>query len=188
MGDAAALQSHREEHGLTAAELEEQIAFPLKVRRHCVEHFSHKAEARFLSRKNHLDRVVYSLLRVRDGLLAQELYLRIAAGEANFADLAASFSEGPEKATKGIVGPVPLTQAHPELAEKLRTSSPGILMEPFRIEQWWLVVRLERYSPASFDEQMATQMATELFEEWVNSETARTLRQISAQGAHSVPA
>ena len=58
-------------------------------------------------------------------------------------------------------------------------------MEPFMIEQWWLVVRLERYTPASFDEAMALQMASELFEERVKEETARTLRQFSPQAVHS---
>ena len=142
-------------NGLSVSDLEWQAELPLKVQAHCRRHFLHKAEARFLIRKNHLDRVVYSLLRVKDGLLARELYLRIAAEESNFADLAATYAEGPEKSTKGIIGPVPLTQAHPALAERLRTTSPGLLMEPFMIEQWWLVVRLERYTPACFDEAMA---------------------------------
>lgn len=188
LADSAAVQAFLADHGLTPADLDWQIELPIRIRTHCRENYLHKAEARFLSRKNNLDRVVYSLLRVKDGLLARELYLRIGAGEANFADLAATYAEGPEKATKGIVGPVPLTQAHPGLAEKLRTASPGQLLEPFSIEQWWLVVRLERYSPASFDEGMAMQMASELFEEWVKEETTRKLRQLSFQGAPPVPA
>jgi parvulin-like peptidyl-prolyl isomerase len=114
-------------------------------------------------------------VRVQDGLLARELYFRISAGEASFADLAARFSEGPEKATNGIVGPVPLTQAHPVLAEKLRIASPGVLMEPFSLAEWWLVVRLERYTPAIFDDAMAERMASELFDEWVQQEAARRL-------------
>ena len=78
--------------------------------------------------------------------------------------------EGPEKNTKGIVGPVPITNAHPALAERLRTSTPGKLLEPFQIGEWWLVVRLESYTPASFDEKTAHQMSKELFDRWVNEE------------------
>ena len=87
-------------------------------------------------------------MRTRDGFLARELYLRIANGEANFADLAAQHSQGNESKTNGIIGPVPLNQAHPILAERLRTSQPGQLQEPFSIDEWWLVLRLERYEPA----------------------------------------
>jgi parvulin-like peptidyl-prolyl isomerase len=170
-------------NGLTPADLGHLIEMPVRIQRHCLEHFQHKAESRFLSRKNQLDRVVYSLLRIKDGFLARELYLQIAAGEANFADLAARYAEGPEKATNGIIGPVPLTQAHPILAERLRIATPGVLQEPFQVAEWWLVVRLENYSPASFDAAMAQQMAAELFNDWVQEETSRKLANLRGTAA-----
>ena len=169
-------------NGISEDDLNWQIALPLRIRAHCNEHFRHKAEAHFLSRKNQLDRVVYSLLRVKDVFLARELYLRIEAGEANFADLAARYSEGPEKQTNGIVGPVPLTQAHPALAELLRTTSPGVLMQPFEMAGWALVVRLESYTPATFDEATAERMTDELFNLWVREETTRRIREFTSLG------
>ena len=119
--------------------------------------------------------MIYSLLRVEDAALARELYLRIAEGEADFAELAAGYSQGPERSTRGVVGPVPLLQAHPALAELLRTSRPGQLQAPLRIEQWWLVVRLESLRSASFDTDMGNRMARELFDEWVDEEVALLL-------------
>ena len=41
------------------------------------DQFASKAEARFLERKNELDQVVYSLLRLKNSFLARELYLQI---------------------------------------------------------------------------------------------------------------
>lgn len=148
-------------------ELVEQLIQPLRLQSYVATHYLPKAEARFLQRKTQLDRVVYSLLRLEDAGLAREMYLRINEGESDFAELAARYAEGPERTTRGVVGPVPLMQAHPILAERLRTGTPGVLMEPFRIEKWWLVVRLETYSPAILDEETAQQMARELFEEFV---------------------
>ena len=153
------------------------------------ERFAAKAEARFLERKNELDQVVYSLLRLKNSFLARELYLQIEAGESNFADLAKRYAEGPERNTNGIVGPVSLTQAHPLLVEKLRVAQPGILLEPFRISDWWLVVRLERYSPATFTDEASDQMCQEMFDLWVDEETVASLSQLaletSAPGAIS---
>jgi parvulin-like peptidyl-prolyl isomerase len=143
------------------------------------EQFAPKAEARFLDRKNELDQVVYSLLRLENRFLAQELYLQIESGESNFADLAKSYAEGPERNTNGIVGPVSLTQAHPDLVEKLRVTQPGVLLEPFRISGWWLVVRLERYSPATFSDEISDQMCQELFVEWQKEQTIACLKQLS---------
>ena len=145
------------------------------------ERFAPKAEARFLERKNELDQVVYSLLRLADSFLARELYLQIDSGESNFADLAKRYAEGPERNTNGIVGPVSLTQAHPLLVEKLRVAQPGVLLEPFRIADWWLVVRLERYSPATFTPEVSDQMCREMFDAWIEEETATTLSRLEGE-------
>lgn len=145
------------------------------------ERFAAKAEARFLERKNELDQVVYSLLRLENSFLARELYLQIDSGESNFADLAKRYAEGPERNTNGIVGPVSLTQAHPTLVEKLRVAQPGVLLEPFRIADWWLVVRLERYSPATFTPEVSDQMCREMFDAWIEEETATTLSRLEGE-------
>ena len=151
------------------------------------ERFAAKAEARFLERKNELDQVVYSLLRLENGFLAQELYLQIEAGESDFADLAKRYAEGPERNTNGIVGPVSLTQAHPILVEKLRVAQPGVLLEPFQISEWWLVVRLERYSPATFTDEVSDQMCQEMFDAWIDEETAKTLSQLASEATEPAP-
>jgi parvulin-like peptidyl-prolyl isomerase len=173
--DAETLKAWAVAQMLSPAALEAQMRQPLQLQLLCQRDFSAKAEARFLQRKNQLDRVVYSLLRLRDGGLARELYLRIDDGDANFADLAARYAEGPEQATRGIVGPVPLTQAHPALVDRLRTAPPGVVLEPFQIESWWLVVRLESLTPATFDEATAALMAQELFEQWISEQVERHL-------------
>ena len=169
------LASHLANHGMTEADALWQAELPLRIRHHSHDQFLHRAEQRFLGRKQQLDTVIYSLLRVRGEALAHELYLRIAEGEADFAELAASYAEGPEQATRGVVGPVPLLQAHPILANVLRTSQPGDLQPPLAIEQWWLVVRLESLQPASFDDTMQSRMTHELFEEWVEEDVQQLI-------------
>jgi len=148
---------------------------PLLLAKLARDQFGAKAEARFLQQKGRLDRVVYSLLRLDSRSQAQELYLQIAHGEADFPQLASRFSQGPERSTNGLVGPVPLNQAHPSLADKLRAAQPGALIEPFRIDRWWVIARLERYAAASFDARMAEQMSMELLQEWLQQETAHRL-------------
>lgn len=185
--DDNALQTHLNQRALGPADLLWQLELPHRMRRHAQVAFGAKAEQRFLERKNSLDQVVYSLLRLKDPYLARELYLQIAEGESDFAELAARYAEGPEQTTRGVVGPVPLTQSHPALAERLRTNPPGTLLEPFQIDQWWLVVRPERYLPANFDEAMATRMCAELFEEWVQEEVALKLSALMSSDLAATP-
>jgi len=180
--DPNQLEGALNDKGLTIADTFWNAELPLRLQKFAETDFLHKAEARFLDRKTQLDQVVYSLLRVQDPFLAKELYLRIAEGEANFADLAAAYAEGPEKTTNGVIGPVPLTNAHPTLAEVLRTSQPGDLHEPIQIENWFLVVRLESYKPASLDEATKGLMANELLQNWANEEADRRISTLKALG------
>ena len=172
------LEIHLKRNGLNKKSLRWQIELPVRIGLLCKENFSHKAEARFLLKKEKLDKVTYSLLRVKDRHIAQELYLRIAGDEASFADTAAKFSQGPEAKTNGIVGPAPLSSAHPILSEHLRTIQPGQLQEPIFVDGWWIVIRLEAYQAARFEEATAKTMAQELFQEWVEEEVLCKLEQI----------
>ena len=167
--------------GRTDEEVIDRLERGIRRQEYIRERFAPKAEARFLERKNELDQVVYSLLRLANNFLARELYLQIESGESNFADLAKRYAEGPERNTNGIVGPVSMTQAHPVLVEKLRVAQPGVLLEPFRIADWWLVVRLERYSPATFTPEVSDRMCREMFDAWIEEETATTLSRLEGE-------
>jgi len=137
-----------------------------RVRRWQRRRYGEEAEIRFLERKLELDRVVYSLLRVAEQELAEELYHRIKQGEADFAQLAGPYSQGQEKTTRGQIGPVPLAAGHPELASRLRISRPGQLWPPFPVADVWVVMRFEELLPAQLNEEMRSRMIEELFQVW----------------------
>jgi len=172
-----AILRYRRRQGLSAEDLDWQMQQTMRVRRIAKNRFLHKAEAQFLKRKDQLDQVTYSILRTSDDCLARELHLRLVEGEATFAELAVH-SEGPEKNRGGRIGPLPLKQTQPVLAELLRTSTPGTLHAPIRVAKQLLIVRLDHYEPASFDEKTANQMAVELFQAWVEDETSGMINRL----------
>jgi len=172
-----AMLRYRRRQGLSADDFEWQMQQTMRIRRIARDRFLHKAEAQFLKRKDQLDQVTYSILRTSDDCLARELHLRLVEGEATFAELAVH-SEGPEKNRSGRIGPLPLKQAQPALAELLRTSTPGTLHSPIRIANQSLIVRLDRYEPASFDDATANMMAVELFQAWVEEETSGIINRL----------
>lgn len=172
------LQSYCRNQLLTPESTQIQAELPTRIDQHALEHFSHRAEKRFLERKAELDRVVYSLIRVQDSGLAQELYLRIAEGEATFADLAAAHSEGDERSRNGIVGPAPLNQSHPQITERLRSARPKQLFPPFFISPWWIVLRLEDLQAAVFNDEMKLLMARDLFNEWVTEQLQSQMKEL----------
>ncbi|MEM8604965.1 MAG: peptidylprolyl isomerase [Cyanobacteria bacterium P01_H01_bin.121] len=136
------------------------------------QQFAPKVETHFLQRKSRLDRAIYSLIRVKDAGLAQELYFRLEEDPTLFPDLARQYSQGPEAATGGVQGPIPLSTPHPNLAKLLAISQAGQLWPPTRIESWHIIVRLEQLIPAQLDERMQLQMREELFNQWLQQQLA----------------
>jgi hypothetical protein len=133
--------------------------------------FEPQAAEHFERRKPALDRVVYSLLRVKEAGLARELWFRIKEGEATFADLAPTYASGNEIYTAGIVGPVALGAMHPALAGVLKPARAGELLKPFAVAEWFLVARVDHHLPAEFDEPMKSQMIEELCHQWLEERT-----------------
>ncbi len=133
--------------------------------------WGNQAESYFLQRKTRLDRVIYSLLRVKEPALAQELYFRLEGNENTFTELATQYSQGPEANTGGLIGPADIGSCHPHIGQMLRVSKPGQLWSPIRIEEWWVVVRHEKFLPAQMDEAMQRRMVDELFGGWLQEQS-----------------
>ena len=131
------------------------------------ERFGPEVEVQFLRRKPELDQAVYSLLRVRDRQLAEELHQRLRDDGADFGELAARYAEGRERHSRGLFGPLPLTAARPEISGRLRVGQPGQLWPPFAAKGYWVLLRLEQQLPARLNEPTRARMMEELFEAWL---------------------
>lgn len=163
-------QAWREQQGITPEQVEAIAIRPLLIDKFKEAKWGNRVESHFLKRKNDLDQVVYSLIRIQDYGLAQEIYFRIQEGEQSFSELAREYSKGPEARTGGLLGPVSLSQPHPMLAKLLSISQPGQLWAPRKLAQWFLIIRLEKYIPAQLDDAMRRRMIDELFENWLQEE------------------
>ena len=125
----------------------------------CRNKFKNNLKSLFLKRKDELDMVIYSLLRVNDENLIRELYQQIYENESSFMEIAAQYSVGPEKRTGGLIGPVPMNNPHPFLAELLRVSHPGKLSPPIKFDKWWILIKLEEIQSAKFNEKIKEKLA-----------------------------
>ncbi|KST67942.1 peptidylprolyl isomerase [Mastigocoleus testarum BC008] len=171
------LQAWLKARGISREQLEYIATRGLKLAKFQEQTWGNKLESYFLGRKQKLDRVVYSLIRVKDPYLAQELYFRVQEGEQSFSEIAREYSEGPEAETGGLLGPVDLGVPHPALAKMLLRSKPGELLAPTRLGDWVVVVRLEKYLPAQLDEVMRQRLLSELFDQWVRTEGSSVIQE-----------
>ena len=119
-------------------------------------------------------------MRVSEEGLANELYLQITEEDVNFKELINKYSEGLEKKTNGIIGPSPISKTHPILQEKLRSAKQGQLIKPFKIENWWLIVRLENFVN-NFDNGFTIDdQSYELYKDWLLGEVVKILSSLNS--------
>ena len=149
-----------------------------KINKFFLKNFKSAAKEFFIKNKSSYDKVTYSLIRNSNSQLAKELYLQIDAKEANIYDLAAKYSEGEEKFSKGIVGPVPIIQSHEIIRQKINNSREGELLEPFKIENWWIVFKLEKMFQTTFSDQIELKICRDLFEKSVLKTSMLIIKQI----------
>lgn len=157
-------------NNLTLEGLEEVAVRPMRLNKFKQQTFARKLENYFMQEKGRLDRIVYSLIRVEDENLANEIYFRIEDGESSFGEMARQYSKGAEAHTQGLIGPVPANQPHPFISRMLEVSQPGQLWAPRAIAQWFIIVRLEQFLPAQLDESMRQQLLDEMFENWMQEQ------------------
>jgi len=170
-------QGFLNQRGLGEADLVDLAERAQKLQQYKTNSWGPKVESHFLQRKASLDKVLYSLIRTRDGGLAQELYFRIQDDGQPFADLARQHSEGQEAQTGGLIGPVELSVPHPALARMLAIGQPEQLWPPTRVGEWFVVVRLEKFLPARLDEPTRQRLVDELFNAWLGEQVQRALRE-----------
>jgi len=162
----------------TLESLQKSILRPLLIAKHAVKLYSKNAHERFISNRAELETVVYSLIRTKSRSLALELFLQIEESESSFSDLAAKYSEGNERTTLGVVGPSPMSKAHPSLIKVLRSSEEGELRRPFQLEGWWIIVRLETYIKPVFNDEVCALLCRDLFLENLRKESASLLNEL----------
>ena len=149
-----------------------------KIKFIALKEFSKNAETEFINSKNILDQYTYSLITVKDSDLAYELYLQIESEEAEFTKLAREYSSEGNTNKMGIIGPQSIGNVHPALKEKLLTAKKGELLNPFQVDKWWVVLRLEDKMEAKLDDFVRTKISLSLFDKWVNILTINSLKNL----------
>ena len=165
-------------NGVTETEINKKLYNSLQLEKFKSQQFDSKIESVFLERKSKLDKVTYSLIRVKSRAKAAELHVRLKEEEATFPELSSTYSEGVEKVLHGLIGPIEFGNINSEIAEILRNSSPGQLWPPFELEGWWVILRHERFLPASLNPAMRKRLINEMYEVWIKGKIINTMNQL----------
>ncbi len=152
------------------AQNKQSLTREFKWQKWCMDNFRNRIEEYFLDKKPFLDKYTYSIIRVKNEGLSQELYLRIKEKESDFYKIAKEYSEGIEQKTGGLIGPVNLKNPHPIISNLLKVSQNNQLWPPKKINQWWVIIRLEEKRLATLDSSLRTTLSLELGEDYIKDQ------------------
>lgn len=176
--DKETLDKWLKNQGISEADINRQLFKSLRLEMFKHKQFDAHVEPLFLKRKSGLDRVTYSLIRVKNRAKAVELQMRLNEEESTFPELASNYSEGVEQVLHGLIGPIELDNVNPLIAERLKNSSPGKLWPPFQVEEWWVLLRNERFLPATLNQNMRLRLINELYENWIRKKILDVISQL----------
>jgi parvulin-like peptidyl-prolyl isomerase len=169
------LEQWLQQQHLERKNLVDLIDRDLRIQKFKTTQWENQVESYFYQRKAQIDQVIFSMIRVKDLDIAEEIYFRLISKESSFAELAPLYSAGMEAKTKGISGPVELGQIDPVLASMLVASQPTEVLPPKTIGGWWVIVQLETIVPVKLDAETRQRLTEELFTIWVNEEIQKLL-------------
>ena len=144
----------------------------------CKENFSNDISIEFNEKKSSYDLITYQLLRTKNKNLSNELYFKITEDNESFEDLSLRYSEGSERFSKGIIGPVRANLPHPKLLDCLKNSNIDKVNSPIEIDGWWIICKLKNIDYAILDDLLSTKISLELGNKYINSITKDFVRNL----------
>ena len=154
--------------GISEEELHYQITLPLKIFKFAAKRFQEDIKSYFLERKDFLDEYTFNIIRVKNKDIAYELYFRLDSDESDFTNLSESFSFYSELYPKGLFGPKNLQGMNPIIINRLIIASPGELIQPFQVDEWWIILKLLEKKKAKLDKPTTKMLLQEIFNKFVN--------------------
>ena len=149
-----------------------------KIKCIALQEFSKNAETEFINSKTLLDQYTYSLITVKESDLAYELYLQIDSEEAEFSALAKKYSSEGNTNKMGVIGPKSW-KCSSSFKRKTINSKKRRTIKSFKIDNWWVIVRLEEKVEAKLDDFVRQRITLSLFDKWVNILTINSTKEIN---------
>lgn len=164
------IEQHRKKNLLSKENLLYRMDLNKKVQKYCENKYNEFIGREYLSNKEKLDMVKYSMLRVKEYGLAMELYLKIKDDNDDFNELAKKYSTGIEKKTSGVIGPLPLERVNNLIRPKLCKNNLNNLNKPFKYNSEWIICRLEEYKESKLDQKTMMNLKSKILDEEIERE------------------
>ena len=85
------------------------------------------------------------------------------------------YSQGPERKSQGIIGPVRLHQGHPLLQKQIIQNKDLCFSQPFKIDSKWIIIKVENFIESKLDDFVEKEIYKIELETFLKGETKKYL-------------
>ncbi len=163
-------ENHKKRMNYDDKSFKYNIELPMKKYKFCKMKFGDALYTNYLKYKSLFDIVTYSIIRLESENISREIYLQLKDDKRSFSDIVLEYSNGPERNTRGIVGPVRLNQGHKILQKMILQYKDKSISKPFRIDSTWVIIRVEEFIDAKLDSNIENEIYKIELDNFLNEE------------------
>tara|TARA_A100001388_G_scaffold79546_1_gene57102 strand:- start:623 stop:1330 length:708 start_codon:yes stop_codon:yes gene_type:complete len=130
----------------------------------CMNKYKDELSQYFIKRKDYLDLYYYTIIKVKNKDLADEIYIRIKEEESTFEEIANDFSNDNEIFYGEKIGPISLNNIEDPIASLIKIGSLNQLFQPKSLNEFWFILRKDNVLKAEFNNQQKIKLSLELGE------------------------
>ena len=134
----------------------------------CVDKFKDKINQYFIKRKDYLDLYSYTIIKVKNKEVADEIYIRIKEKESTFEDIVNDFSYDDKSFYAEKIGPISINKMEDAIASLIKIGDLNQLFQPKLSSGFWFILRKDNVLKAEFNHQQKIKLSLELGDKFLN--------------------
>ena len=134
----------------------------------CINKYKDEITQYFIKRKDYLDLYYYTIIKIKNKELADEIYIRIKEKESTFEEISNNFSSDNEIFAEKI-GPISINEMEDAIASLLKIGDLKQLFQPKLSNGFWFILRKDNVLKAEFNNQQKIKLSLELGEKFLKN-------------------
>ena len=135
----------------------------------CIDKYKNELNKYFISRKDYLDLYSYTIIKVKNKEIADEIYIRIKEKESTFEEIVNNFSHGNESFYAKKIGPISINKIEEPIASLIKIGDLNQLFQPKSSNGFWFILRKDNVLKAELNHQQKIKLSLELGEKFLNN-------------------
>ena len=134
----------------------------------CMDKYKDELTQYFIKRKDYLDLYYYTIIKVKNKEIADEIYIRIKEEESTFEEIVNKFSLDKESFYGEKIGPISINNMEDAIASLIKIGDLEQLFPPKLSNGFWFILRKDNVLKAEFNQQQKIKLSLELGDKFLN--------------------